>query len=86
MRFLSNQIFVIFKQALNIQIDLCNTVLRLKSFVNASLTNTQNREKSALFCACEQHHSYALNRGMKFDHFMAVGRRDSFYFFSAKQR
>ena len=38
----------------------------------------KSREKPALFCACEQQSSCALTRGMNFDHFMAVGARDSF--------
>ena len=46
--------------------------------IEPCITNSQNREKPALFCACEQQSSCALTRGMNFDHFMAVGARDSF--------
>ena len=86
MRFLNNEILLIFKHVSCIPSWVNNPGFRLESIASVSYTNIPIWRNRASFCPFHERHSCVVTRPTNFRHFMAVGARYSLWEFSGKYK
>ena len=79
MRFLNNEILVIFKLLPCIPSEVNNPGFRLESFANDSYTNLPIWKNRASFCALHERSACVVTRRTNFRHFVTVGARYSYW-------